>query len=485
MPKDTRPKILFCAFEAAPFVKTGGLGDVAGSLPRALLDAGANARLMMPKLGAIPQQYKDRMRHVTDFTLRLAWRQLYCGVEELRLGGVTCYFIDNEYYFKRDAAYGYGDDAERVAFFSLAVLSALPHLHGWFPDVLHCNDWHTAMVPVYLQTFFRENGERYRRLKTVFSIHNLRFQGKFDPWITGDVLGMGEREAEYHGLYRDHCLNMMQGAVVCSDRISTVSPTYANEICTGPYGEGMDDLFRSRRGILTGILNGIDTRAYDPAADKSLPYAYDRTALGGKAMDKAALQRELGLPADPHAPLAVLVSRLTSQKGLDLVLRVCDEMLDTGMQLAILGTGEKEYEEGFAAIAARRENMRVFLRFDEALSHRMFAGADLVLVPSQFEPCGLTQMYGLRYGALPVVRETGGLKDSVIPYNRYTGEGTGFSFANYNAHELLYTVQAAVRLYKEDRPAWDRLVQNAMAQDNSWAKSAARYLALYREVLGK
>ncbi len=484
MAKDTRPKILFCAFEATPFAKTGGLGDVAGALPKALNAAGGDARLIMPKLGMIPKKYQEKMRHVTDLTVNLGWRQLYCGVETLRVGGVTCYFIDNEYYFRREGAYGYGDDAERVAFFSLAVLSALPHLKGWFPDILHLNDWHTAMTPVYLKTFFQWD-ERYRRMKTVFSIHNLRFQGQFDPYITGDVLGLSQQEAEYHGLYRNGGLNMMQGAVVCSDRISTVSPTYAGEICSSAYGEGMDDLFRSRRGVLSGILNGIDTELYDPETDKLIPARYSAKDRKGKALCKAALQKEAGLPADPDAPVAVLISRLTDQKGMDLVLRVLDEMLDTGVQLIILGTGEQRYEQALTATAARRENLKVFLRFDEALSHRMFAGADLVLIPSLFEPCGLTQMYGLRYGALPLVRETGGLKDSVLPYNQYTGEGTGFSFANYNAHELLFTLQHAVALYRENRPQWDALVDHAMAQDFSWSRSAEKYMALYKELLGR
>jgi len=484
MAKDTRPKILFCSFEATPFVKTGGLGDVAGSLPRALNDIGANTRLIMPKLGAIAPEYTAKMRHLTDFYVTLGWRQQYCGIETLRLGGVTCYFIDNEYYFKRDKAYGYYDDAERVAFFSKAIIEALPHLKNFFPDVLHLNDWHTAMAPVYLKTLYASD-ERYSKLKTVFTIHNLRFQGQYDPYITGDVLGLSYKEAEYNGLFRDNCLNMMQGALVSSDLISTVSPTYAEEICTRQYGERMEDVFISRRDRLWGILNGIDTKTFDPMKDKCLPHHYSAEKMEGKAANKAALQAELGLARSADTPLAVLISRLTDQKGLDLVLHVAEEMLQTGMQFAILGTGDPKYEQAFDAMARRHPGqMAVVLKFDEPLSHRMYAGGDMVFVPSAFEPCGLTQLYGLRYGTLPVVRETGGLKDSVQPYNKYTGEGTGFSFANYNAHELLYTVQAAVALYRDNRPAWDKLVKNAMAQDFTWSASAEKYMEMYKQLLG-
>ncbi len=481
--KDTKPKILFCSFEATPFVKTGGLGDVAGSLPAALNAQGANARLIMPKLGTIAREYTDRMRHVADFTVQLGWRSQYCGIESLRLGGVTVYFIDNEYYFKRDKAYGYYDDAERVAFFSKAILESLPYLKGFFPDVLHLNDWHTAMVPAYLKTLFASDS-RYERLKTVFTVHNLRFQGQFDPAITGDVLGLNFQEANNHGLFRGGCLNMLHSAVCCADIISTVSPTYAQEICTAQYGEKLEDVFLSRKDKLWGILNGIDTKAYDTAKDKTLAHRFASGDPSGKAANKAALQAELGLPQTKDVPLAVLVSRLTDQKGLDLVLHVVEEMLETGMQLAILGTGDEKYEQAFAAIAMRHPNqMAVVLKFDEALSHRMYAGGDMVMVPSAFEPCGLTQLYGLRYGALPIVRETGGLKDSVVPYNKYTGEGTGFSFANYNAHELLYTVQAAVKLYQEDPAAWETLVKRAMAQDFSWSASAEKYMAMYSQLL--
>ena len=480
--KTDKIKILFCAFEAMPFVKTGGLGDVAGSLPRALNEAGGSARLIMPKLGAISEKYTSKMRHIADFTVTLGWRQQYCGIESLRLGGVTCYFIDNEYYFKRPAAYGYGDDEERVAFFSMAILAALPHLKGWFPDVLHLNDWHTAMAPVYLKTRFSAD-KRYSSLKTVFSIHNLRFQGQFDSYFTGDVLGLGEEEARHHGLYRDGCTNMMQGAVCCSDLLGTVSPAYAEEICTPEYGEGLDDVFRSRKNSLRGILNGIDTKAYDPAGDKTIFRKYAAGDIPGKAANKAAVQQELGLPVRDDLPLIVLISRLTDQKGLDLVLEVCDAILDTGVQLAILGTGDKAYEAAFSAIANRRpESMAAIIRFDENLSHRMYAGGDMVLMPSRFEPCGLTQLYGLRYGALPIVRETGGLKDSVAPYNKYTGEGTGFSFANYNAAELLDTVRRAAALWYDDRESWNSMMRRAMEQDFSWSASARKYMDMYREL---
>lgn len=480
--KDTRPRILVCAFEAMPFVKTGGLGDVAGSLPKALNAHGANARLIMPKLGGIAQDYKDRMRHVTDFTVDLGWRKQYCGLESLRVGGVTCYFIDNEYYFGRDKAYGYYDDCERVAFFSKAVLAVLPHLKNFFPQVLHLNDWHTALVPVYLKTLFAADG-RYDGLKTVFTIHNLRFQGQYDPYIIGNVLGLEYDAALNHGLVRGRSLNLMQGALVCADRVTTVSPTYAKEICTSEYGEGIDDVLRTRGETLLGLLNGIDVRQWDPRKDKAIT-PYDIEHMDGKAKNKAALQAKLGLVQDPDAPLAVLVSRLTDQKGLDLLLQAAPGILDAGVQLAILGTGDRFYEEAFSRMAAERPGqVAACIQFDETFSHLMYAGGDMVLVPSQFEPCGLTQMYGLRYGTLPVVRETGGLKDSVEPYNQYTGEGTGFSFKNYSAHELYETIVRAAEIYRNDRAGWDALVRNAMSRDFSWNSSAANYMEMFNALI--
>lgn len=477
MKKKTR--ILFTAFEAEPFVKTGGLGDVAGSLPRALQKQGVEVRVILPKLGQIPQRYRDEMTHLTDFTTDLGWRRQYVGIETLVHDGVRFYFIDNEYYFRRERAYGYMDDGERVAFFSKAVLDAIPLL-SWDVDVIHCNDWHTALIPVLYRD--RYSGQ-LPNIKTVFTIHNLRFQGVCGEDFAGDVLGMSRERAAQLGLLGEN-VNFLRGALYCSDALTTVSPTYAEEICTEYFGERMDGIFRLRRGSLTGILNGIDTEKLDPAVDVSLPANYSRQDKSGKAICKAALQQELGLAVREDVPLMVLVSRLTEQKGLDLLLRILEELMQEDCQLAVLGTGYAAYEEAFREAAGRHPGkLAAVLRFDAKLSNRMYAGADLALVPSIFEPCGLTQMMAMRYGAIPVVRETGGLKDSVEPYNRYTGTGTGFSFANINAHELLFQLKDAIALYRNEPAAWKALVDRAMEKDFSWLTSAGKYLELYESLM--
>lgn len=475
--------ILFAAFEAVPFLKTGGLGDVAGSLPAALRGDGCEVRVMLPKFDAIPPEYRARMTHLADFRVRLGWRDLYCGIETLEEGGVTCYFIDNEYYFKRGGPYGYFDDGERIAFFSKAVVESLQYLPDFRCDVLHCNDWHTALAPVFLREFY-QGLPLYENVKTVLTVHNLKFQGQMSDSVLGDILGLAHIPAAARQLRSDSgSVNFLKGGLCYSDLLSTVSPTYAEEIKSAFYGERLDGVFRRRADVLSGIRNGIDTARYDPASDPQLAARFSRDELSGKAVCKAALQRELGLPEEERTPLVILVGRLTEQKGLDLLQRVLDELLAQPVQLAVLGTGERRYEDMLRYFAWKYgEKMRALLTFDEPLSRRMYAGADLLLMPSLFEPCGLAQMIAMRYGTLPVVRETGGLRDSVQPYNRFTGEGTGFSFANYNAHEMKDALCRALLLYREEPERFRALVRNAMEVDFSWDRAAREYRALYRRL---
>jgi len=477
-------KILFAAYEAAPFIKTGGLGDVAGSLPGAIAGIGGDIRVIMPKFSGIPEQYRAQMTHVTDFTVELGWRRQYCGIETLTLNGLVCYFIDNEFYFARESPYGYGDDGERVAFFSKAVLESLSRIPGFFPDILHLNDWHTALAAPLLRSWQFAGRPGYDAVRTVFTVHNLKFQGRFNGMCIGDLLGLSHEEAASLGLVYGDDVNFMRGALSMADRLTVVSPSYAEEVCTDFYGENTQDIYRSRRGVLSGILNGIDPALYDPATDEALPFRYSAADPGNKKAVKAALQREIGLNADPDAPLAVVVSRLTEQKGLDLILCVLGEILESGIQLAVLGIGEERYENAFRLAAlGSGGRMSAMITFSDPLSRRFYGGADMALVPSLFEPCGLSQMIAMRYGALPVVRETGGLRDSVRPYNRYTGEGTGFSFANFNAHELLATMREAARLFREEKEVWKSLTAQAMAADFSWKTSAEAYMRLYNELL--
>ena len=477
-----KPKVLFATFEAVPFVKTGGLGDVGGSLPGALNKAGAEVRVILPKFATIPREYKDQMVHVTDFYLYLAWRSVYCGIEMLEKDGVTWYFVDNEYYFGRSYPYGFDDDGERFAFFSKAICECIQYL-DFAPDVLHCNDWHTALSPVFLREFY-QGMEKYERIRTVFTVHNLKFQGMFGGELLANVLGLHEIPAARDQLMQDGAVNYMRGAFNYSDRITTVSPTYAEEICTEFYGEKIEDVLNRRRNILSGILNGIDIREYNPRTDPHIYVKFGPTTVEKKAVNKTRLQAELGLKVDKDVPMIGLISRLTDQKGLDLVNHILGELLREDVQLVVLGVGQKEYEDAFRYFRQQYpEKVSANICFDGPLSHKIYACADMVLVPSLFEPCGLTQMIAMRYGTLPVVRETGGLKDSVRPYNQFTGEGNGFSFANYNAHELLFTLQRAVRLYKENREAWNGLVKNAFATDFSWKGSAKEYVRLYRGLM--
>lgn len=474
-------QIVFASAECAPFVKTGGLGDVAGSLPAALVRAGAEVIVMVPKYATIKDEYKAQMEHFSDFYVSLGWRNEYCGLEKLEHDGVTYMFIDNERYFARDYPYGFFDDGERFAFFSKAITESLQHLPAGFEcDILHCNDWQTALAPVFLREFY-QGLPLYDRVKTVFSIHNVAFQGQFSDTVMEDILGVAHIPAAASQLRCDACsINYMLGALHYADAITTVSPTYANEIQTPEFGEGLDGVLRERSYALQGILNGIDVAGFDPATDKRIAANYTVDDRSGKAVCKAKLQEELGLEVRDDRPLMVMVTRLTRQKGLDLVMYALDRILSGGVQVAVLGTGDRDYEDGLRYFQDKYPGtMAARIEFDPALSQRMYAAADMFLMPSKFEPCGLSQIIAMRYGTLPIVRETGGLKDTVIPYNEFTGEGTGFSFSNFNGDEMGDAVFRAARLFWDNRDAWNQLVTQAMSQDFSWTRSADKYLDLY------
>ena len=474
-------QIVFASAECAPFVKTGGLGDVAGSLPAALVRAGAEVIVMVPKYATIKDEYKAQMEHFADFYVSLGWRNEYCGLEKLEHDGVTYMFIDNERYFARDYPYGFFDDGERFAFFSKAITESLQHLPAGFEcDILHCNDWQTALAPVFLREFY-QGLPLYDRVKTVFSIHNVAFQGQFSDTVMEDILGVAHIPAAASQLRCDACsINYMLGALRYADAITTVSPTYANEIQTPEFGEGLDGVLRERSYALQGILNGIDVAGFDPATDKRIAANYTVEDRSGKAICKAKLQEELGLEVRDDRPLMVMVTRLTRQKGMDLVMYALDRILAGGVQVAVLGTGDRDYEDGLRYFQDKYPGtMAARIEFDPALSQRMYAAADMFLMPSKFEPCGLSQIIAMRYGTLPIVRETGGLKDTVVPYNEFTGEGTGFSFANFNGDEMGDAVFRAARLFWDNRDAWNQLVTHAMSQDFSWTRSADKYLDLY------
>lgn len=474
-------QIVFASAECAPFVKTGGLGDVAGSLPAALVRAGAEVIVMVPKYATIKDEYKAQMEHFSDFYVSLGWRNEYCGLEKLEHDGVTYMFIDNERYFARDYPYGFFDDGERFAFFSKAITESLQHLPAGFEcDILHCNDWQTALAPVFLREFY-QGLPLYDRVKTVFSIHNVAFQGQFSDTVMEDILGVAHIPAAASQLRCDACsINYMLGALHYADAITTVSPTYAGEIQTPEFGEGLDGVLRERSYALQGILNGIDVAGFDPATDKRIAANYTIDDRSGKAVCKAKLQEELGLEVRDDRPLMVMVTRLTRQKGMDLVMYALDRILSGGVQVAVLGTGDRDYEDGLRYFQDKYPGtMAARIEFDPALSQRMYAAADMFLMPSKFEPCGLSQIIAMRYGTLPIVRETGGLKDTVIPYNEFTGEGTGFSFSNFNGDEMGDAVFRAARLFWDNRDAWNQLVTQAMGQDFSWTRSADKYLDLY------
>lgn len=474
-------KVLFAIGEAAPFAKTGGLGDVGGSLPAAVNKVRGEVRVILPRFSTIPEALSRQIKPIAEFKVDLAWRRQYCGLGELKYRGVHYYFLDNEYYFKRDRLYGYEDDGERYAFFCRGVLESLIYLEEFKPELIHCHDWHTALIPVMLKEFYHGD-PFYYELKTLFTIHNLKHQGIMPIYTLGDLLGLVHRERARVSLEYSGSVNLLKGALLYADALTTVSPTYAGEIQNSFYGEGMDALLRERQDRLVGILNGIDYEDYNPQTDPHLFANYG--SLEQKTVNKKGLQQLLGLPVKEEIPVLALVSRLVVQKGLDLLAHILEELLQEEIQLVVLGTGEERYENLFRHFAARYpEKLAAAIKFDESLARKIYAGADLLLMPSLFEPCGLSQMIAMRYGTVPLVRETGGLRDTVIPYNRYTGEGNGFSFANYNAHELLFTAKEAIRVYRENKEAWQHLRQQAYETDCSWEQPARRYVELYCQLI--
>jgi len=474
-------KVLYAASEALPFKSSGGLAEVAGSLPKALRRRFVGARVVMPLYDSIPQELRDSIKFLTHMVVPVAWRRQYCGIFEARANNVIYYLLDNQYYFKRGSQiYGHYDDAERFAFFSRAVLEILPHLGEFRPDVIHCNDWQTALVPVYQTTLYGQN-EYYQGIKTVFTIHNIEYQGKYSLDLLQDVFGLSPHHAAL--VEHDGCVNLMKGAVECADAVTTVSPTYAGEILTPYYAHGLDTILNKRQYKLSGILNGIDVDGYNPETDPDIPANYGADNISGKAACKAALQQKMGLTEDPDAPLIGIVSRLVAHKGVDLIMAKLDELLlHSSAQLALLGSGELIYEDYFRGLAERFPGrVAACIDFIPALSRQIYAGSDLFLMPSKSEPCGLSQMIALRYGIIPVVRETGGLRDTV--QDSGLGRGNGFSFHDFNADELLRTLHRAIEGYK-DRDGWSILIKRAMECDNSWGQSANEYIRLYKSLAG-
>ena len=475
-----KPSVLMCGAECAPFAKTGGLADVMGTLSRELKDLGFDIRLVLPFHRIIKDSYKDKVKHLASFSVELGWRTQYVGLELYDWDGIPIYFIDNEYYFGHMIYRGGTFEGEQYAFFCRAVLEALP-MTGFVPDIIHVNDWHTAMIPMLLKTQYLPRPQGHS--KTVLSLHSLGYQGRFDFGFVSELLGIDKRY--YHPEYFEYygSANFLKGGIVFADKLVTVSPTYAQEIRTPYYGEGLDGILNVREKDLVGILNCIDTNVFNPAADTLIAHNYDENMLDEKQKNKEALIGELGLKVGPDTPLIAMVSRLTKQKGLDLVQHVIEQMMREDVGFVLLGTGDAEYENYFRD-AWHKWGGRAngIIKFDESLAHKIYAGCDLFLMPSRFEPCGLSQMISLRYGTLPIVRETGGLKDTVMPYNEHTGEGNGFSFANYNAHEMLDTVRYALSIYKS-KEAFRKLQKNAMAQDLSFRKSAQAYASLYQDMM--
>lgn len=474
-------KVLFAASEAVPYAKTGGLADVAGTLPRELVKLGADVRLIMPKYKSIPQSYVDMMEYLGYVYVDLSWRNQYCAVLKLVHEGVTTYFIDNEYYFNRDVLYGHFDEAEQFAFFSKALLKVLP-LIDFKPDIIHCNDWQTGVVSAFLATQFGHE-EYYKSIKTVFTIHNLKYQGIFSKEILGGILGIGWEYFNADGLEFHDCVNYMKAGISFSNAITTVSKTYAEEIKHDFFGEKLNGILNKRGDRLFGIINGIDYQENDPSTDKRIFVNFNAENTEGKYANKSMLQKSLGLPQLKDIPVIGIVSRLVDQKGFDLIARVFEELLQMDIQMVVLGTGDNKYEELFENAASRYpEKVSANLKYDGVLAQRIYAGADMFLMPSLYEPCGLSQLFSLRYGTVPIVRETGGLNDTIAPFNEFTGEGTGFTFANYNAHEMLDAIKRAVSFY-ENKKVWSSIIKNGMNQDFSWNKSAQEYMELYESIL--
>ena len=471
-------KVLYAASEALPFIASGGLADVAGSLPQALRKRLIGCRVVMPLYDGIKQELKDSMKFITNISVPVAWRRQYCGIFEARAGGVIYYLLDNQYYFKRDALYGFYDDAERFAFFSRAILEILPYI-DFKPDIIHCNDWQTALTPLYYSTMYA-NQPGYENIKTVLTIHNIQYQGVYGEELLDNVVGIDHAHKSL--IEYDGAVNLMKGGIECANAVTTVSPSYAKEILDPWYSHGLDTILRDRSYKLRGILNGIDVENYNPETDKDVFKNYSVDNMRGKAVNKRELQKLLGLPEKSDTPVMGMVSRLVSHKGLDLCKAVLDELLSTtDIQLVVLGSGDYQYEDFFRGLAERYpDKVGLCLGFIPDLARKIYAGSDMFLMPSKSEPCGLSQMVALRYGSIPIVRETGGLRDSVRDSG--DGEGNGFVFSSYNAHDMLHAIKRAVEGY-QDKKGWPILVKRAMESDNSWGKSANEYIRMYKEVL--
>ena len=469
-------KVLFASSEAYPFAMSGGLADVSGALPKALRKRFVGCRVVLPLYACVSEEMRQKMTFLCSITVPVAWRRQYCGVFEAHIDGVIYYLIDNQYYFNREGLYGHYDDAERFAFFSRAVLEIIPHI-GFTPDVLHCNDWQTALIPVYLDAFYRQ-AELYQNMKAVFTIHNIQYQGKYGYELTNDVLGLPpERESI---LDYDNCLNFMKGAIQCADKVTTVSPTYAREILDPYYSHGLDNILKEFTYKLTGIVNGIDTEVYNPETDPLIYKNFSADDISGKAYNKAMLQKEMGLPEKEDTPVVGIVTRLVKHKGIDLVKCVFEDLLKADIQFAILGSGDWEFEAFFSEMAQKYpDKVAVIIGFKPQLAHRIYAGADIFLMPSQSEPCGLAQMVALRYGTIPIVRQTGGLNDTISDSG--DGVGNGFTFKTYNAHDMQETIWRAIAGYA-DKEGWATLRDRAMRCDNSWSASAGEYIKLYKEI---
>ena len=474
-------KVLFAASEAHPFIKTGGLGDVMGALPQSLTELGVEARVVIPKYKNIKDELKQNLQFIKWFTVPVGWRNQYCGVFQYKYKDVVYYFIDNEYYFNRDGLYGYYDDGERFAFFNRAVLEFIKEI-DWKPDIINCNDWQTGMVPVLLNLEYKNN-EFYSNMKTVFSIHNLLFKGSFVPNVLPELFGYDYMPLTNGSVELNGSVSFLKGGINYSDQITTVSNTYAEEIKTQQYGEGLDGLLRCKSDFLKGIVNGIDYEEFDPEKDNLIFKNFTWDSISDKVENKLSLQKELGLPQRAETPMIGLISRLTHQKGCDLIVSIIDRLLQKDIQFVVLGTGDYWYEETFKNLQYRYpDKVSANIKFDNSLAHKIYAATDMFLMPSLFEPCGLGQLIALRYGSIPIVRETGGLKDTISPYNKYTGIGNGFGFKNFNSNELMQIIEYALTIY-DDKDAWNNIISHAMDSDNSWEKSAMQYKLLYEDVV--
>ncbi|KEI00465.1 glycogen synthase GlgA [Clostridium botulinum] len=476
--------ILFATSEAYPFIKTGGLGDVSYALPKALKKIGLDVRVILPKYNPIPEEYVNNMRKIAEFTIKVGWRNKYCGLLELEKDGVKFYFIDNEYYFKRDSAYAQMDDGERFSFFSKAIIESINYMDDFAPEILHCNDWHTAIsIPILRDQYF--NNPKLNHIKTVYTIHNLKYQGVFAKEMLRELLNFGnEYFSEEKFKYYD-AISFMKAGIVYADAVTTVSSTYAEEIKTEYYGEGLHGLLQSRSNDLYGILNGIDTDINNPSTDMYLFEKYDANNLQGKSRNKQELQKMLKLPKNNDIPMIGIVSRLEEQKGFDLLKEVIEELLQENIQLVVLGTGDQKYEDLFKFFAWKYpDKLSANIYFDNSLAQKIYAGSDMFLMPSRFEPCGIGQLIALRYGSVPIVRETGGLNDTVFSYNEFTREGNGFSFTRFDARDMLYTIRRAIGFYY-DKDLWSELIQRGMRGDYSWEKAASKYVDVYNDVLNK